>query len=102
MCRARDGRYDYPKIRTRGSTARRASITLGLAVGAALVATTGAIHLHYTLAAPFAGVSLGVEIAGALVLAVVGSVMVYERAHSPKLRAPPLSWSLRVADPSGT
>jgi len=131
----------YATVRPSGSPARRIAITLGLAVGAVLSATSGAIHLHLwamgyrtiptigplfllqglagaalgvllvvsrrliivvtavgfmvatvggflisiyvglfgfmdTLAAPYAAVSLGVESAGALVLAVVGTALV--------------------------
>jgi hypothetical protein len=35
-----------------------------------------------SLAAPYAGLSLGVESAGAVVLAVVGTVLVREQVHS--------------------
>jgi hypothetical protein len=130
-----------------GPTPRRVMITLALFVGAALVATTGAIHLHLwaagyrtiptigplflfqgiagaalavalvasrrlltvvagagfmvatiggfllsvyvglfgfmdTLAAPFAGVSLAVESAGALVLSVVAAVLLIGRVRT--------------------
>jgi hypothetical protein len=130
-------------------------MTLGLAVGSALVATSGAIHLHLwamgyrtiptigplflaqglagvaiavllvawrrmlivvaaagfmvttvggfllsiyvglfgfmdTLAAPFAGVSLVVEGAGAGVLTVVGTVLVLGHNHSTQRACPPL------------
>jgi hypothetical protein len=36
----------YVSVKPSGSPARRAAITLGMAVGSALLATSGAIHLH--------------------------------------------------------
>jgi hypothetical protein len=137
----------YASARPSGSPARRATIALGAAVGSALVATSGVIHLHLwamgyrniptigtlfliqgltglltavllvlsrrlfivvaaagfmvvtvggfllsiyvglfgfmdTLAAPFAGVSLAVEGAGAAVLTLVGTALAWGHHQS--------------------
>jgi hypothetical protein len=142
----------YASIGPSGSAARRAGVILGLVVGSALVAASGAIHLELwsmgyrtiptigplfliqglagallavllllsrrllvvvtaagfmiatigglllsiyfglfgfmdTLAAPYAGLSLGVESTGAVVLAVIGTVLV--RGHSHSDQGPP-------------
>jgi hypothetical protein len=144
----------YALIGPSGSTARRAAITLGLVVGSALMASSGAIHLqlwamsyraiptigplfllqgiagvvlalllllwrrllvvvagagfmvatiggllvsvHFglfgfmdTLAAPYAGLSLVLESAGAVVLAVVGIALVLGRRRSDQRGNPP-------------
>jgi hypothetical protein len=145
----------YAVARPTGSTPRRVALTLGVVVGAALVATTGAIHLHLwatgyrniatigplflfqgvvgavlavalvawrrllmvmaatgfmiatigglllsvyvglfgftdTLAAPFAGVSLAVESAGAVVLGTVGIALVLGELGSANTRSAPV------------
>jgi len=143
----------YASVRPSGPPAQRAALTLGLAVGSALLATSGAIHLHLwamgyrtipsigplflfqgiagiamalllvvsrrlllvvmaagfmiatigglllsiyfglfgfrdTLAAPFAGVSVGVESAGTVILALVGIVLVLGHTHSAARMTP--------------
>ncbi|HEY1633526.1 MAG TPA: hypothetical protein VGF64_02125 [Acidimicrobiales bacterium] len=140
---------DYSAAGPTGSRSRRAVLTLAVVVGAALVATTGAIHLHLwasgyrtiptigplflfqgiagavlavvlvvwrrlltvvaaagfmiatigglllsvyvglfgftdTLAAPFAGMSLGVESAGAVVLGAIAITLVLGQFESDK------------------
>lgn len=145
----------YAFVGPSGSAARRAAITLGLVVGAALLASSGAIHLQLwamgyraiptigplfllqgiagvvlalllllwrrllvvvagagfmiatiggllvsvqfglfgfmdTLAAPYAGLSLVLESAGAVVLAVVGTALVRGHRRSDQGRDPPI------------
>jgi len=144
----------YASVRPSGPPAQRAALTLGLAIGAALLATSGAIHLHLwamgyrtipsigplflfqgiagiamalllvvsrrllvvvmaagfmmatigglllsiyvglfgfkdTLAAPFAGASVGVESAGTVILALVGIVLVLGHNQSAARMTPP-------------